>query len=104
MIFVLIFGAVAMAQAGDWCLRHAQTPNAFFWLGLALYAASAWPVWASYRRGSWFEVALLWTVTAVVMSAFTGSIVIGEKLAFQQWLAFILAAASGVCWCCKSGS
>ena len=98
MIFVLIFAAVAMAQAGDWCLRHTQTLDGFFWLGVALYAATAWPVWASYRRGTWFEVALLWTLAAIVASAFTGSVVIGEKLAFSQWLAFILAAAAGLCW------
>lgn len=102
MIFLLIFVAVAMAQIGDWCLRHAQTPNGFFWLGVTIYAASAWPVWASYRRGTWFEVALLWTLAAIVMSAFTGSVVVGERLAFQQWLAFVLAAAAGLCWFSKA--
>jgi len=102
MIFALIVVAVVLAQAGDWSLRHAVGINRFFWLGVLFYAVSAYPVWASYRRGSWFEVALLWTIIAIVLSIFTGSVVIGEKMVLQQWMAFILAAAAGVLWYSKA--
>jgi hypothetical protein len=98
LIYLWVFLSVGMAQAGDWLLRNARGAGQCFYAGAIVYALSAFPVWKAYRYGTWFEVALLWELMAIVLSIFTGSVIIGEKLALHRWFAFALAGVAALLW------
>ncbi|HLJ77854.1 MAG TPA: hypothetical protein VKT75_10610 [Acidobacteriaceae bacterium] len=92
LLFVTV--GLALALAGDYTFKS----DRHVWLGFILYATSGIPVWFSYRHGSWMEVAMYWSVLAILISALMGVTIFGEVLTGRQQIAFVLAVIAVAMW------
>ena len=83
-------------MCGDYLFKQARGLDRRVLLAAALYALSGLPVWAVYRFATWMEVAVLWSVMAIVASVGVGVFILHERQSGLQWMALLLAMAAMV--------
>lgn len=98
MVVFLVCCGVAMGLSGDYCFRTSAFPSYRLLCGFVLYTLSGVPVWMVYQRSAFMYVALLWSVLALGVSAWIGSVLLHEPLTARQWAAFVLAVAAVILW------